>query len=63
MDSIMNLIHNLDMKVVAEGIEKESQYERLKEIACDFAQGYYLYKPLEEEDVKKHLPVIDFSNR
>ncbi len=55
MDSIMKLAHNLNMEIVAEGIEKESQWKRLKEIRCDYAQGYLFYKPMEEADISDLL--------
>jgi EAL domain-containing protein (putative c-di-GMP-specific phosphodiesterase class I) len=32
-------------KVVVEGIESQKQYDRLKEIGCDYFQGYHLERP------------------
>jgi len=51
--TIVNLVHNLDMKVIAEGVETLKQYEYLKEIATDVFQGYIFSKPLTLEDVYK----------
>lgn len=44
--TIVQLIHSLNMKVVAEGVEMEEHVEYLKTCGCDFVQGYYYYKPL-----------------
>lgn len=44
--AILNLAHSLKMRVVAEGIETREQLEYLKELNCDFAQGYYISHPL-----------------
>lgn len=44
--TIINLVHNLDMKVIAEGVETKKQYEYLKEISTDVFQGYIFAKPL-----------------
>jgi diguanylate cyclase (GGDEF)-like protein len=35
----------LDMKVVAEGVETNEQLEHLRDLACEFAQGYYFGRP------------------
>jgi EAL domain-containing protein (putative c-di-GMP-specific phosphodiesterase class I) len=44
--SIIDLAHNLDMKVIAEGIEHEAQNEFLKKYNCDYIQGYLFSKPV-----------------
>lgn len=44
--AIINLAHNLGMRVVAEGIETRDQFELLREQACDVGQGYLLGKPI-----------------
>ena len=45
--TIIQMVHNLDMKVIAEGVEHKSQYEYLKQISADIFQGYLLSKPLD----------------
>ncbi|MGL4988983.1 MAG: EAL domain-containing protein, partial [Cetobacterium sp.] len=42
---LMNMIRSLELKVVAEGIEFEEQFQFLKEIGILYGQGYYLNKP------------------
>lgn len=47
---IKKISNVLNMKVVIEGVETEEQFEKLKELECDFFQGYYFSKPLSKED-------------
>jgi EAL domain-containing protein (putative c-di-GMP-specific phosphodiesterase class I) len=49
--SIIKLSHALDIEVVAEGVEKESQLEYLRSIDCDYAQGYYFTRPDKKENI------------
>lgn len=44
--TIVELVHNLNMKVVAEGVETRKQYEFLKQITTDIFQGFLFSKPL-----------------
>lgn len=44
--SIIELSHQLGIKVVAEGIEERYQYKTLLDLGCDEFQGYYFSKPL-----------------
>lgn len=39
---IVALAHSLDLTVIAEGIETQSQRSALREIGCDLGQGYWL---------------------
>ena len=43
---VIGLAKNLDMFVIAEGVETENQLDFLKEVGCPCAQGFYLSKPL-----------------
>jgi diguanylate cyclase (GGDEF)-like protein len=44
--STIELAHNLGLKVVAEGVESLAILERLNELRCDVAQGYYIGMPM-----------------
>lgn len=44
--SIVDLAHNLGLSSVGEGVERKAQYECLREIGCDIAQGHLLSPPL-----------------
>lgn len=50
-EAIISLAHNLDVKVVAEGVEDSNQLNLLKEKNCDLIQGYLYSKPLEPDDL------------
>lgn len=49
VSAIIALAHSLDMDVVAEGVETDSQRAALKTLACDEMQGFLLGKPLTSE--------------
>jgi diguanylate cyclase (GGDEF)-like protein/PAS domain S-box-containing protein len=55
LSMIVNLSHELGMKVLAEGVETKEQLNHIIEVGCDYAQGYYFYKPLSAEEFKKIL--------
>ena len=44
--SIIDLAHNLSVKVVAEGVEDLETMQQLIEYGCDAAQGYYFSRPV-----------------
>lgn len=51
--SIIQLSKNLGIGVIAEGVETEDQYLFLKNEMCDEIQGFYFYKPMMPDDIKK----------
>lgn len=44
--SIIAVANSLDIKVIAEGIETETEFITLKELGCDYIQGYLIGKPM-----------------
>ncbi len=50
VSAIIALAHSLEMDVVAEGVETESQLDMLKSMMCDEMQGFLLGKPLTADD-------------
>ena len=45
--STIELGHNMGLLVIAEGVEDEPTFERLRSLGCDMAQGYWLSRPLD----------------
>lgn len=49
--SVVALASELDMNVVAEGVETEEDVAMLRSIGCGFAQGFYFGEPMSQKDV------------
>ncbi|MBQ9320553.1 MAG: EAL domain-containing protein [Acidaminococcaceae bacterium] len=45
----------LGLKLVAEGVESVDQVERLREMGCDYIQGYYYSRPLPQAEFEAYL--------
>jgi|APTNR8051073442_1049403.scaffolds.fasta_scaffold21384_1 diguanylate cyclase (GGDEF)-like protein/PAS domain S-box-containing protein len=56
--STIDLAHNLGLKVVAEGVENGDVLARLRELDCDFAQGFFIGMPEPIFDAEPPLPVV-----
>jgi diguanylate cyclase (GGDEF)-like protein/PAS domain S-box-containing protein len=52
---ISDLARNLGMRVIAEGVEEESQIHFLKRISCDTAQGFLYSRPILAEEVASNF--------
>lgn len=50
--AIIAMARSLGMTVVAEGVEREGQYDLLRERGCDLAQGYWLGHPVSGEELR-----------
>ena len=53
--AIIVLAHNLGLKVVAEGTEKEEHIDLLKQFNCEMAQGYLFSRPADDQAMLKLL--------
>jgi diguanylate cyclase (GGDEF)-like protein len=53
--AIIAMAHGLRLNVVAEGVETAEQLEFLRSLSCDAVQGYFLYRPLREDEVAEAL--------
>lgn len=59
--STIQLAHALGMKVVAEGVEDEAALISLRNLGCDYAQGYFIGRPMAAEGIakwQKEAPVL-----
>jgi diguanylate cyclase (GGDEF)-like protein len=54
--AIISLAHNLELGVVAEGVENQQQYAYLQSLHCDEMQGYHFSRPLSFEELCQILP-------
>src|SRR4030081_243617 len=52
---IMSLGRSLGMEMVAEGVETAKQADLLKSLGCEFAQGYFFSKPIDQEGMAEVL--------
>ena len=55
MQAILTLARNLEMKVVAEGVETKEQLAQLLAMGCDYAQGYFFSRPMVARDAQRLL--------
>ena len=53
--AIINMAHSLSMRVVAEGVESEAQFNLLRRFNCDGFQGYYCSPPLTADEFAQLL--------
>ena len=51
--STINLAHELGLQVVAEGIEDQATLDILRKLGCDYAQGYFISKPIAPDEFIK----------
>lgn len=55
VSAIVHLCKSLNIKTIAEGVETEEQFEALKNLGCDYFQGFLFYKPMDEDIFLKLL--------
>jgi diguanylate cyclase (GGDEF)-like protein len=63
VSAVIHLAHNLRMQVIAEGVERDEQLERLRGEGCDFAQGYRIARPLPLSELEEWLAVAHAPQR
>ena len=51
----ITMMHQIGMKIVCEGVETAEQVEILREMGCDYIQGYYYAKPMPREQFLSFL--------
>ena len=55
VESIIDLGHNLGLRVVAEGVEHNDIYQKLDDLKCDLIQGFLISKPVPASEFNKWL--------
>ena len=53
--AILRLVQTLSLSAIAEGVERESQCDRLRSLGCEHAQGFYFCRPLPASDLTDRL--------
>lgn len=53
--AIVAMAHGLNLKVVAEGVETQAQWDFMKEVNCDYFQGFYISKPMPTDKFEEYL--------
>lgn len=61
MESLIALVHSLGLSVVAEGIETKEYVDILRQVECDFIQGYYFSRPLMAEQIPS-INLVDYNH-
>ena len=59
--SIVALAHNLGLRVIAEGIDDVAQIARLRDLGCEYGQGFYFARPMPQDEAELLLargPVV-----
>lgn len=55
VNSTIHLAHNLGLTVVAEGVENQALLQRLQDMGCDEAQGFYIGRPMDTKNADTWL--------
>jgi diguanylate cyclase (GGDEF)-like protein len=53
VQSVLNLAHSLGIEAIAEGIETAQQLAQLKELGCEYGQGYFFFTPLDAKEAEQ----------
>jgi diguanylate cyclase (GGDEF)-like protein len=56
VESIVTLARNLGLRVVAEGVERDAEWKRLRDVRCTEAQGHLISRPVPAADLVAVLP-------
>lgn len=62
-DSIIDLVHTLNITTIAEGVETEGQLKSLNNMNCDMIQGFLMSKPLTEKMALEFIDKYDVTHR
>lgn len=60
--SIISLGHNLGLNVIAEGVESRSQLASLRDLGCDYVQGFLVAKPMTADEARGWIDANAFES-
>ncbi len=55
LESIVNMARQMNMPIIVEGVETDTQIKYLRDMGCRYAQGYFFYKPMPVDDYEALL--------
>jgi EAL domain-containing protein (putative c-di-GMP-specific phosphodiesterase class I) len=61
--AIIDLCHNVGLKVCCEGVEDAAALDFLRAVGCDYAQGYYIARPMSARDIARWLSGANDGSR
>jgi len=59
INAIVSMAHSLNLEVIAEGVETDIQLSHVKELGCEFAQGFLFSKPIQAKDFEQYLHCLN----
>ena len=60
--AILALGQTLSLRVIAEGIESEAQWEFVRSLRCDHAQGYFFHRPIAADELLRTIAEVNQEN-
>lgn len=63
IQTIITLARNLDLNVIAEGVERSDQEQFLQDSNCDKAQGFLYSKPVPKDKAERFLKQVDLEHK
>lgn len=60
--NLISMFHDVRRKLVAEGVENEEQMSTLRELGCDYIQGYFYSRPVPKAEFIEYTMSINGSN-
>ncbi len=51
VETVIKMAHKMSLEVIAEGIENHQQFQYLRDLGCDFVQGYLFHAPLSSDEL------------
>lgn len=55
LEAVVSMARLMDLRIIAEGTETKEQVDFLQSIGCDYAQGYYFYRPMSTDTLEALL--------
>lgn len=57
LSGIIHMSHDMGLEVIAEGVETEEEVHLLRDLSCDYIQGYYYGRPMSPENAAEYMEI------